>query len=265
MGLQLLETLSNLSMNSNRKLLELFRFKVDQAILDKDWIGLEFLLHSANDDLQGLSPQQLEYLKNQYHPAWWEPLKVRGIELHRRAPEYAEFVQDAFSDAAFRLQFSPSFLPQVDDRADLSERLHHEYLTPPFLSHNAHWVVLSRDEPVGFISLCGLDFTHKKAEFLVGFPRRDRSFSSVGSSLFLIDHAFNRLGLEKLFSLVRLDNELSQKSTESLGFRNEGILRGELLDQKSGQRHSLYRNGLLRSEFEASSRTQKLMERYKSN
>ena len=249
----------------NRELLELFRHKIDQAILNKDWDGLRFLLRSANDDLEGLSSQQLEYLKDQYNPAWWEPLEARNIELHRRGPEHAEFVQNVFSAPMFVHQFSPSLQPLVGDRSHLKQRLHHEYLTPPLLSCNAHWVVLSQAEPVGIISLCGLDFAHKKAEFLVGFPRRDRSFSSVGSSLILIDHAFNRLGLEKLFSLVRLDNELSQKSTESLGFRNEGILYGELLDQKSGQRHSLYRNGLLRSEFEASSRTQKLMERYKSN
>jgi len=250
-------------MNSNRKLLELFRFKVDQAILDKDWMRLEFLLHSANDDLQGLSPQQLEYLKNQYHPAWWEPLKVRGIELHRRAPAYAGFVQDAFSDAAFRLQFSPSFLPQVDDRADLSERLHHEYLTPPFLSHNAHWVVLSQTEPVGLISLCDLDFTHKKAEFLVGFPGRRRSFTSVGAALMLIEHAFRRLSIEKLYSLVHVDNELSQKSTESLGFQNEGILKGELLERDTGRRLSLYRNGLLASEFDSSDRINNLRSRFR--
>lgn len=249
----------------NRESLELFRHKLDQAILNKNWERLRFLLHSAKDDLKGLSNQQLDYLKDYYNPAWWEPLKSGRIELHRRAAEHSEFVRDAFSDFGFCEQFSPSFLPQVDNREDLFEKLHHEYLTPPLLACNAHWVVLSKTQPVGLISLCGLDFAHKQAEFLVGFPLRHRSFSSAGSSLLLIDHAFKRLGLEKLFSLVRLDNELSQNSTESLGFKREGIFRSELVDKTTGQRLSLYRNGLMRSEFEASLRTQRLMERYRSN
>ena len=251
-------------MTPDKEILGLFKQKLDRAILGRDWVSLNNLLNTAGEELGGISPQQLKYLKKQYAPAWWEPLEVKGIVVRRRAPEHAEFVSGAFSDPVFREQFSPDAVPQVVSVSELTQTLYHEYLTPPLISHNAHWIVFFQSQPVGFISLCNLDFRHKKSEFLVGFPDRNRSFSSVGSSLLLIDHSFNRLGLEKLFSLVRLDNELSQKSTESLGFRREGILHGEFLDQVSGQRLSLYRNGLLRSEFEASSRTEKLMKRYRS-
>lgn len=69
----------------------------------------------------------------------------------------------------------------------------------------------------------------------------------------VIRHAFERLGARKLIAGAVEDNTASIATLEKLGFKREGVLRGEFL--LDGRPRDLIRFGLFQDEFEAAAKT----------
>ena len=120
----------------------------------------------------------------------------------------------------------------------------------------AQFIVLRRDtgEAIGSVYLRDIDRQNSRCEygiFLGEASARGHGFGSEACRL-ACRHAFQTLGLRRVFLRVLADNTAAVRSYEKAGFRFEGRLRRHVcLD---GTFHDLILMGLLREEFEAENR-----------
>lgn len=93
------------------------------------------------------------------------------------------------------------------------------------------WIITAQDEPVGFLTLKGLDGCDRRGEwgwYIGEEPARGRGVGRAAQALGL-DKAFGELGLNKVVAEVLADNETALKAQVAAGFRREGYLRGHAL------------------------------------
>ena len=87
-------------------------------------------------------------------------------------------------------------------------------------------------EPAGLIELVEINHLHRRCEFQIaihpGF--QGRGFARQATRI-AMDYAFSVLNIHKLYLHVDKDNARAVRIYESCGFRPEGILRDELLEQ----------------------------------
>jgi RimJ/RimL family protein N-acetyltransferase len=111
-----------------------------------------------------------------------------------------------------------------------------------------HMFLACREEvPIGSVSLKHIDFEGRKAElsYWVVPGEHGNGYATEAADLCLT-HAFDELGLHKVWARTVGDNEASNQVLEKLGFQREGVLRehwygfGRYVDE--------YRFGLLKSE-----------------
>jgi RimJ/RimL family protein N-acetyltransferase len=96
---------------------------------------------------------------------------------------------------------------------------------------------------------------------LIGVPEpRAGESLALKASIAAIAFAFEQLGLDKLVSYVYGDNPVARANTLHLGFQSEGLLRSHLKEGDS--RLDLHVSGLLRTEFNADSRMQRVRSRW---
>jgi len=221
---------------------------LDDFIQSGDISGLSDFLAGLTSESTGLSSEHISFLKSQYNPAWWQPITTDRLNVRRRDSRDAAFVQECFLNAEFATRFMRDFVPaNISRLTELEQDLKNEFLAPPTVQKNAVWVVSRGSESLGLIALANIDNRHRSAELLVGFPLH-RPLLSVKATIYLIDHLFRCLNIEKLVSHVFSDNQHSQHSTESLSFAREVFLRAEFRS-RDGTRLDLYRNGLLKDDF----------------
>lgn len=103
---------------------------------------------------------------------------------------------------------------------------------------------------VGNITLHQIDWRNQNAE--MGIIIGDRNSRGKGYAteaiMLVVEHAFNKLGLHKLYAGMIKGNEASQCAFEKVGFKVEGTLKQHFY--LNGGYHDCYRIGFLRSEFE---------------
>lgn len=113
---------------------------------------------------------------------------------------------------------------------------------------NHHMFLACREgEPVGSTSIKNIDLEGRKAElsYWIAPERQGNGYATEAADLCL-SHAFDELGLHKVWARTVGDNEASKRVLEKLGFQQEGILRehwygfGRYVDE--------HRFGLLRSD-----------------
>lgn len=113
---------------------------------------------------------------------------------------------------------------------------------------DTHVFLACRGEtPVGSTSLKRIDLEGRKAElgYWIAPDQRDNGYATEAADLCLT-HAFDELGLHKVWARTVGDNEASNRVLEKLGFRREGVLREHWY---GFERYvDEYRFGLLRSE-----------------
>ncbi len=90
-------------------------------------------------------------------------------------------------------------------------------------------IQLRSGQPVGMLSLVGIDETNRRAEparFLIGEPEAVRGLPvAVESMKLLYDLAFDRMKLKRVYGTVVADNPLMLKWQKYLGMKEEGRLR----------------------------------------
>lgn len=202
--------------------------------------------------------QALLALSRELASRWWQPLTLGGLSL--RLPTSADlgFVEHCFADAGFMSRFhrfmagTPQAAQQFVARA--TQR--------PALSRRLEWLVCGRDgHPIGLAGLVDIELSSRRAELLVGLARPDPGASlALKASLLAMHFGFERLALHKLVSHVYADNPVAQHNTLHLGFVQEGFLREHLHTDEGPV--GLFVNGLLRTEFQADARLQRLLRRW---
>jgi diamine N-acetyltransferase len=189
---------------------------------------------------------------------WWQPLPVGGATLRLPIREDEAFLRGLFNDPVFMRRFHR--YQRGDDRAlrefiDRAQR-------PPREARRRDWIVLDRQgNAAGLAAVVDIDLLNQRGELLVGVrePRAGESLA-LKASIGAIAFAFEHLGLEKLVSYVYGDNPVAHANTLHLGFRDEGLLRSHL--KEGDGRLDMHVSGLLRTEFEADGRMQRLRSRW---
>ena len=104
-------------------------------------------------------------------------------------------------------------------------------------------------EPVGLISLTGIDPVHRRAELHLLIGRRDLHGRGIGTDATtqMLKHAFNDLNLHRVFLSVLAHNAAALKVYEKAGFVREGTSRESAY--KRGKYEDMVQMGILADEF----------------
>jgi RimJ/RimL family protein N-acetyltransferase len=104
-------------------------------------------------------------------------------------------------------------------------------------------------EPIGLVSLIGIDPVHHHAEFhiLIGEPAAHGKGIGTEATKAMLRHGFMDLNLHRIFLHVLTTNHAAIHVYEKVGFRGEGTLRQAAF--KNGAYHDVYVMGLLQAEW----------------
>jgi diamine N-acetyltransferase len=104
-------------------------------------------------------------------------------------------------------------------------------------------------QPVGLISLTGIDPVHRRAEIHLLVGRRDLHGRGVGTGAtrLMLRHAFNDLNLHRVFLSVLAHNAAAIRVYEKSGFVREGVARESAY--KRGKYEDMVQMGILAREF----------------
>ena len=180
------------------------------------------------------------------NPRWDDEPTGQRVRLLCPA-DHMDFVAACYRDEAFLQKFNPMaprHLPLEALKTSIGRRR-----DAMALSRGKHWVVHDGNAPLGLLSFVDFQVTHRRCEFMIGFPAPVASRLSGEAALLALDLAFVHIGLHKLTSLVFSNNPHSQKSTLALGFEQEGHRRLHIYDMQRSCFYDCYENGLLREHY----------------
>jgi RimJ/RimL family protein N-acetyltransferase len=152
------------------------------------------------------------------HPGWKRPVTCAVAQLRIPTTQDAPFFKNCFDNTRFMHDFHRS-ARRYSEVSEIEQVLSRQISAEVHKSASIHWVIesitASQTAMCGLASLVNISAAHRRAEFLMGVPSARsglRSMALVGA-LLVMDFAFNRVGLNKLTSIVMADNTHSQKST----------------------------------------------------
>jgi RimJ/RimL family protein N-acetyltransferase len=172
-----------------------------------------------------------------------DPADLRGrfVDLTPLAPQHAE------TTLAWRLGARARLLNRG---AETVER-QRDWIASRPVSERNYLIALKSQRPVGMVSLVDIDMHARKAEparFLIGDEEAARGVPVAAEALLLLyRHAFDILGLRRLYGTVVSANRPMMKFHEFSGMRKEGVLREHLYLE--GEFHDGVVYGLLEPEF----------------
>ncbi len=93
------------------------------------------------------------------------------------------------------------------------------------------FTITYNDEPVGLIGLINIDRKNKKAEYYIclGEEKYKGKGIAYAASKLLIDYAYNKLHLNKIYLYTEKNNNQAQRLFEKIGFKKEGLLVNDLI------------------------------------
>jgi diamine N-acetyltransferase len=90
-------------------------------------------------------------------------------------------------------------------------------------------IVLKSGQPVGMVSICGIDFEHRHAEpgrFLIGEPDAVRGIPAAVEAMKMVyEIVFDELHLKRVYGSIASDNVTMIKWQTFLGMKEEGRMR----------------------------------------
>lgn len=97
------------------------------------------------------------------------------------------------------------------------------------LSNRIDCTIRYNNEVCGFIGLINIDYINKKAEYYICIDY-NYSGKNIGviSSLMLLDYAFSKLKINKVYLFTEIDNSKAQYIFEKIGFHREGLLKDDI-------------------------------------
>ena len=103
--------------------------------------------------------------------------------------------------------------------------------------------------PVGTIGLLSIDSKNSKAEYYIAMGEvkyKGKGIAKEASRL-LLHYAFDSLGLNRVYLFTEVRNIAAQKLFERVGFKQEGVIRQDILSH--GKFVDRFAYGLLREEW----------------
>ena len=104
-------------------------------------------------------------------------------------------------------------------------------------------------EPIGLVSLTGIDPVHKHGELHILLGDRASHGQGIGTDATkaMLSHGFRDLNLHRIYLFVLDSNVAARAMYEKVGFRREGTMREAAF--KNGVYEDVHLMGLLQSEF----------------
>lgn len=111
-------------------------------------------------------------------------------------------------------------------------------------------IELKDGTPIGTIGLRGIDLLSRRSELgiLIGEKGQWRNGYATEAESMLVNHAFNVVGLNKVFAFVFQGNKGSARALEKVGFKRDGVFRQH--EYKHGKYHNLAVYSILKKEWE---------------
>lgn len=106
-----------------------------------------------------------------------------------------------------------------------------------------------RNIPLGLIGLINIDNINKKAEFYIVNGEKKywgKGYATIATNSFLTD-MFLKHNLNKIYLYTEIENKSAQKLFEKIGFKQEGLLKNDLIFNSRNIDRYIY--GLYREEF----------------
>lgn len=211
---------------------------------------------------------EIRHLFVQLHPAWIQPLVGGKLRLRMQTPDDEDFLLRCFSDQAFMNKYH-RFMANSQTKQGIGNNLKRNPRYSVLKQKSVQWLIEHAGSgsqenqcyrPIGLASLAEIQLSHQRAEVLIGFPGQAHRGHGIplAAMLLLLDFVFNRIGFNKLTSIVYGDNPYSQRSTLALGFSQEGFRPRQLRDLNTGAWLDIYDNGLLQSDFRTQARLARL-------
>ncbi|WP_191566476.1 GNAT family N-acetyltransferase [Metabacillus idriensis] len=110
-------------------------------------------------------------------------------------------------------------------------------------------VLKETDEPIGDLALLDIDLLNRNASVRIALNDEKQRGKGLGTEAMklILEHGFHNLGLRRIGLNVYHFNERAKRSYEKLGFKQEGVIRGDLFYE--GEFHDNILMGVLAEEF----------------
>ncbi len=212
---------------------------------------------------------EIQYLYIQLHPVWVLPIENERIRIRARTRLDHQFVTNCYTNESFMNNYN-RYVASSSRQYKLQQNAHHPDRLTAYKNKCIQWIIEKIDPlspggiqytPIGLASLAEIHWVHRRAEILIGFPNATKFNGTripLTAMLMILDFAFNKIGFNKLVSIVYADNVHAQRSTLALGFRQEGVLKNHLFDRKLNRWISVYQNAMLIEEFGENTQLAKL-------
>jgi RimJ/RimL family protein N-acetyltransferase len=181
----------------------------------------------------------------------------KRVRLEFISPIHSDFLAKIYKDDKFMDCYR-----LAQDRSisadQIRQRLENEQKLSPQELRCVDWVVVlqnnndnSSEQKIGIASLADYQYSHNRAELLVGLNDIKYLNRGIGLevSLLVIEYAFQQVKLHKIVSFVYSFNKIAQDITLKLGFVQEGLLRDHYYNHRDNNFIDLYQNGLLSADF----------------
>lgn len=167
-------------------------------------------------------------------------LNGESITLWTIENEDGEVIQRARNEPSFR----DGFLIETPTSQNMVERYIEESIEGDDDSINL--LICSGGDAVGAVSLLNMQRSHGMLHYWVLPDARGNGYATEASAL-LLDHAFNTVGLHRVYAWAINANEASQAILRRLGFTHEGTYREHVFIDGSYRDTEHY--GILDSEW----------------
>lgn len=108
-------------------------------------------------------------------------------------------------------------------------------------------LICADEDPIGGVNVLNMRQDHGMLHYWLLPEERGQGYVTEGTAL-LLDHAFDSMGLHRIFAWTIEDNEPSQVVLRRLGFTHEGTYREHVFS--NGEYHDAEHYGLLASEWD---------------
>jgi len=213
-----------------------------------------------------LKPNFIQAQQNfqEVDPAWLMPLEGKHVYLRRYQETDAAYLHQCYLNPSFMNLYN-RYIPRHQHIEDLAKKLAQSYQQHPCQLKSVDWIIFRKatHQRVGIANLVDIQYQHRRAEFQIGLPDSADRTQGIGleATLLVLDYAFNRVGFNKITTIVYTYNVASQKNTLALGFVQESYLREQIMDKESGKFVDLYGGGMTLGDFRQNKRLSRLSKR----